>query len=646
MKSYLFILSTIIGIVVFACGEEVSSRATIYPLSYGGEPPKGSASRESIRYERMEVDSASELQDRLLTIGYLGNVPEGIGHTLRASLWNSASVAGRLNKDSLFDTSFLLKLKGRVDGPSAGGLFTISMLSMLNGHELKPDVTMTGTILPDGSIGAVGGVRYKLEGAKEAGLKKVLIPEYLRVEIDYDKGEVIDLQKHGATLGLEVEFVRNLQDAYPHFTGKELRRSKLGQDFNASFEISLPSPLLNSLKQRTMDRFKDFNNALKKLRVGKSVQEYEFEDELTKIAVSAIIQTEIEGIFEEMNAGSDHMRSNQWIVAFEKVNTAYIALKALLIWRDSHNFELYAADKITDVSKGFMKELFKQRDLLSGFDVQSPVERDLLQARVLHDGLNVYTQLGIEDSFVMFQQFQLNKLLESSSRVPREEILKAGSRTIASIARKTLRAHKMAAIIEIGKSSKKEDALDLDLLAGAFTFRGEEGEKQPLLDSTKVEKWHLFSKTRNEILLENLKATLKAQDVESKASFDFDTRKALALLNLSNELEPPDAKTPFAKAVLMTKQEVEFAFAIVKTDVFGFSKEGFLGLISSARENARQGILRLAKMNFQMFGPRYDFLRADGMRSGDSEQELQALRLYMSAASVCQLLESCLVEPK
>lgn len=63
-----------------------------------------------------------------------------------------------------------------VSGPSAGAALAIATIAELQGIELDPDVMVTGSIRPDGTIGKVGGVPEKLRAAKEAGAKVFLVP--------------------------------------------------------------------------------------------------------------------------------------------------------------------------------------------------------------------------------------------------------------------------------------------------------------------------------------------------------------------------------------------------------------------------------------------------------------------------------------
>lgn len=64
-----------------------------------------------------------------------------------------------------------------VDGPSAGALMTLVMISALKNQPLDPFVTLTGTIDKDGHIGAVGGVIEKATAAQENKKTRFLIPK-------------------------------------------------------------------------------------------------------------------------------------------------------------------------------------------------------------------------------------------------------------------------------------------------------------------------------------------------------------------------------------------------------------------------------------------------------------------------------------
>jgi PDZ domain-containing protein len=68
---------------------------------------------------------------------------------------------------------------GQVGGPSAGLMYTLGIIDMLTPGELTKGhvIAGTGTIDPDGNVGAIGGVRQKMVGAAAAGAEYAFVPE-------------------------------------------------------------------------------------------------------------------------------------------------------------------------------------------------------------------------------------------------------------------------------------------------------------------------------------------------------------------------------------------------------------------------------------------------------------------------------------
>lgn len=73
------------------------------------------------------------------------------------------------------DISFGDKFSAK-DGPSAGGAFSLLMLSAVGDFEINPDAAMTGDVTVDSKIRPVGGVVAKVHGAALDGCKLVAIP--------------------------------------------------------------------------------------------------------------------------------------------------------------------------------------------------------------------------------------------------------------------------------------------------------------------------------------------------------------------------------------------------------------------------------------------------------------------------------------
>lgn len=75
-----------------------------------------------------------------------------------------------------FEIDFTLQ---DVGGPSAGLMFATGIVDKLTPEDLTRGghVAGTGTIDPEGNVGAVGGIRQKLAGARDAGAELFLLPE-------------------------------------------------------------------------------------------------------------------------------------------------------------------------------------------------------------------------------------------------------------------------------------------------------------------------------------------------------------------------------------------------------------------------------------------------------------------------------------
>ena len=75
-----------------------------------------------------------------------------------------------------FEIDFTLQ---HVGGPSAGMMFSLAIVDMLTKGAMTGGghVAGTGTISPDGTVGAIGGIQQKLQGAANSGAQLFLAPE-------------------------------------------------------------------------------------------------------------------------------------------------------------------------------------------------------------------------------------------------------------------------------------------------------------------------------------------------------------------------------------------------------------------------------------------------------------------------------------
>jgi ATP-dependent Lon protease len=70
------------------------------------------------------------------------------------------------------------------DGPSAGVTIFTALASLLSSRSVRADTAMTGEVTLRGRVLPVGGIKAKVLAAHRAGIRRVILPEKNRVDID------------------------------------------------------------------------------------------------------------------------------------------------------------------------------------------------------------------------------------------------------------------------------------------------------------------------------------------------------------------------------------------------------------------------------------------------------------------------------
>ncbi|MCQ4153109.1 MAG: serine protease-like protein [Archaeoglobi archaeon] len=155
-----------------------------------------------------------------------------------------------------------------VGGPSAGAVMTIATIAALKNLSLNEKVYMSGMIYPDGFIGPVGGLNYKLEAVAKNGGKIFLIPHGQKtvtvqekvvrkvgmINIVSTNYKELDLVDYGKKLGVDVYEVATINEAMKYFTGYEIQKKE------TNFRISEYSGILKSLADRMRESIKELEN--------------------------------------------------------------------------------------------------------------------------------------------------------------------------------------------------------------------------------------------------------------------------------------------------------------------------------------------------------------------------------------------------
>lgn len=121
-----------------------------------------------------------------------------------------------------------------IEGTSAGAAITIATIAALQNKTLHPEVMITGTINPDGTLGLVGGIVAKAQAAKEVGVKTFLVPvgqasqatfkpvtkcEYIGNIRFCQTTYIAERTEVQIVSGIDVKEVETIQEALKYFLG-------------------------------------------------------------------------------------------------------------------------------------------------------------------------------------------------------------------------------------------------------------------------------------------------------------------------------------------------------------------------------------------------------------------------------------------
>lgn len=111
------------------------------------------------------------------------------------------------------------------DGPSGGGAFSAGFVSRILNKKIRNDIAITGEIELTGKITKIGGLQYKLPGAKRAGIKLVLVSAENFDEIETMKKEYTDLFDDNFKVILVENLSQILEHALVDFDKSEINKN-------------------------------------------------------------------------------------------------------------------------------------------------------------------------------------------------------------------------------------------------------------------------------------------------------------------------------------------------------------------------------------------------------------------------------------
>jgi ATP-dependent Lon protease len=138
--------------------------------------------------------------------GQLGDVMKESAHAALSYVRTNAERYG-IPKDFLEKSDVHIHIPAGAmpkDGPSAGITMFCALVSLLTGIRIRHDVAMTGEISLRGRVLPIGGMKEKTLAAHRAGIKRVILPDRNKPDLEEVPKEVRD--------ELEFVFVNRLDE--------------------------------------------------------------------------------------------------------------------------------------------------------------------------------------------------------------------------------------------------------------------------------------------------------------------------------------------------------------------------------------------------------------------------------------------------
>ncbi len=307
-------------------------------------------------------------------------VTNGTGHVFvdtnpytQVDLQGSARLAAMVASDVLgidekvYDFYYIIDISSPIiGGPSAGGALTVATIAAINKWTLKPDVVMTGTINPDGSIGPVGGIPYKLEAAAAKNARLFLIPQgqsnvtVINTSISSrgvliitgEKEETVDVVELGKKLNVTVKEVNTIQDVVLVFTDHQITKPISEGAILTTQYMDLLKPLALNLKSESGNMYREMKSTTQDNHFTQTAKEIlaradkMYDDNKFYAATSLYFNSMVTMRFVEWNDGYDRASDKE---QFLKELVKRVEKQINVSEYDLQNFTLYGVSDVEAV---------------------------------------------------------------------------------------------------------------------------------------------------------------------------------------------------------------------------------------------------------------------------------------------------------
>ncbi|MEZ4232631.1 MAG: S16 family serine protease [Polyangiaceae bacterium] len=131
---------------------------------------------------------------KLQLTGQLGDVMKESAHAALSFVRTNAEKYG-IARDFMDKSDIHIHIPAGAmpkDGPSAGVTMFTALVSLLTGIRVRHDVAMTGEISLRGRVLPIGGLKEKTLAAHRAGIKRVILPERNKADLEEVPREIRD----------------------------------------------------------------------------------------------------------------------------------------------------------------------------------------------------------------------------------------------------------------------------------------------------------------------------------------------------------------------------------------------------------------------------------------------------------------------
>jgi uncharacterized protein len=203
---------------------------------------------------------------------------------------------------SEYDYFFVVRTSAPIiGGPSAGGIMTVAVVSLLENWSMDNKTVMTGMINPDGSIGPIGGIIQKIDAAYSVGATRFLIPSG---QGTYTETITETTVKNGWTqiitrqvtrnvsdyaldnYGIEVVEAEDINDAILYFTGWNFSVPASEDSITTEDYIDSMKPLATTLLNQSRESYVTASESLNNSEITNSYPYY-YKNQVTDILNNA-----------------------------------------------------------------------------------------------------------------------------------------------------------------------------------------------------------------------------------------------------------------------------------------------------------------------------------------------------------------------